>query len=289
MAPEPLWERVNALDSNGYLVASILVSPIAAGMVSLFGGQVAIIAIGVPFGLATLALLGVHEPYTETSSSGSLRRDVVDGIRYAWRNCTIRGLAVAISTVNLAGGILTIVLPLLILERLHGSEVLVGLAYAVSGVAGMVTVFLSARMDTRGREWHMLVYTIVFTAPAYGLLLIANSSVAVATPVIGLTLIGLCMLVVGLLNGPSDIGLFTIRQPRTDRPEWAVPSRSPWPSTSPGFRWGPPSPVRWPRPHLTSRSWWRSWSPPSPRRSSWWSWCPGATRPRTSRERRSWP
>ena len=34
MVPEPLWERVNALDSNGYLVASILGPPIAAGMVT---------------------------------------------------------------------------------------------------------------------------------------------------------------------------------------------------------------------------------------------------------------
>ncbi len=219
MVPEPLWERVNALDSNGYLVASILGPPIAAGMVTLFGGQVAIIAIGIPYGLAALALLGVREPRTEATSSGSLATDVLDGIRYAWRNLTIRGLAAAISTVNLAGGIVTIVLPLLVLERLHGSELLVGLAFAVAGVAGVVSVFVSARMDSREREWRMLFYPITLMAPAYGLLLLANTSLAVSTPVIGFAVIGLSMLFIGLLSGPQDIGLFTIRQRRTD-PAW---------------------------------------------------------------------
>jgi MFS family permease len=219
MVPEPLWERVNALDSNGYLVASILGPPIAAGLVTLFGGQVAIMAIGLPFGLAALALFGVREPRTDAATSGSLRTDVLDGIRYAWGNRTIRGLAASISTLNLAGGIVTIVIPLLILERLHGSELLVGLAFAVSGLAGMVSVFGSARMNTRGREWHMLALPIALMAPSYALLLLANSSAGVSAPVLGFAVIGLSMLVVGLLNGPMDIGLFTIRQRRTD-PAW---------------------------------------------------------------------
>ena len=38
-------------------------------------------------------------------------------------------------------------------------------------------------------------------------------------PVIGFAVIGLSMLCLGLLNGPSDIALFTIRQRRTD-PAW---------------------------------------------------------------------
>lgn len=219
MVPEHLWERVNAFDSNGYLIASILGPPIAAGMVTLFGGQVAIVAIGVPYGLAALALVGVREPPTSVVSSGSLRTDVLHGIRYAWRNRTIRGLAAGISTLNIAGGIVTIVIPLLVLERLRGSELLVGLAFAVSGVAGVISVFLSARVDSRDREWHMLFYPIVFTAPAYGLLLLANTDPALSMPVIGFGVIALSMLIIGLLNGPADIGLFTIRQRRTD-PAW---------------------------------------------------------------------
>src|SRR4051794_6304913 len=35
--PERLWERANAVDSNGYLVATILGPPVAAALVSLVG------------------------------------------------------------------------------------------------------------------------------------------------------------------------------------------------------------------------------------------------------------
>jgi hypothetical protein len=62
----------------------------------------------------------------------------------------------------------------------------------------------------------MLVYPMAFMVPGYGLLLLANSEPAVAVPAIGLLLIGLTMLIFGLMNGPLDIGLFTIRQRRTD-------------------------------------------------------------------------
>ena len=34
MVPEPLWERVNAIDSNGYVVATIVGPPIAAALVA---------------------------------------------------------------------------------------------------------------------------------------------------------------------------------------------------------------------------------------------------------------
>ena len=37
MVPSHLWERVNAIDSNGYVVATILGPPIAAGLVAFAG------------------------------------------------------------------------------------------------------------------------------------------------------------------------------------------------------------------------------------------------------------
>ena len=219
MVPEHLWERVNALDSNGYLVATILGPPLAAGMVALFGPQVAILAIGVPYGLAALALAGVREPVTRTASTGRLLLDAIAGLRYAWRNRTIRGLGFAISSLNLAGGISSIVIPLLVLDRLGGSELAVGLAFAVSGVAGMASVFLFGRVDSRGREWALLVYPMILTAPVTALLLLANSGLGVSAPAVGFAMIVASMFFFGLLNGPLDIGLFTIRQRRTD-PAW---------------------------------------------------------------------
>jgi hypothetical protein len=52
MVPEHLWERINAVDSNGYLIATIFGPPLAAALFAIFGGDAAILAIAVPYGLA---------------------------------------------------------------------------------------------------------------------------------------------------------------------------------------------------------------------------------------------
>lgn len=200
-------------------MATILGPPLAAGMVVVFGPQTAIICIGLPYGLAALALAGVREPISRTVSSGRLLVDALEGVRYAWGNRTIRGLGFAIASLNLAGGIASIVIPLLVLDRLGGSELMVGLAFAVSGVAGMSSVLLFGRMDSRGKEWRLLVYPMMLTGPATGLLLVANSGLGVDMPLLGFAILGISMLLIGLLSGPLDIALFTIRQRRTD-PAW---------------------------------------------------------------------
>jgi MFS family permease len=216
MVPEPLWERINAVDSNGYLIASIFGAPLAAGLVAIVGPQLAVMSIGIPYGLAVVALQGMDEPQTQVVSSGRLLRDALDGLWYAWRNRTIRGLAFAIGMLNLASGVETIAIPLLVLNRLHAPEFLVGVAFALSGVAGVASVFVFGRIDSRGREWTLLAYPMFLTVPVIGLLLLANNAAAIATPALGLGLIAAAMIALGVLNGPMDIGLFTIRQRRTD-------------------------------------------------------------------------
>ena len=82
MVPSHLWERVNAIDSNGYVVATILGPPIAAGLVAFAGAPEAMIAIAVPFGLAAVALVGLREPASSTVTTGRLLHDALDGLRY---------------------------------------------------------------------------------------------------------------------------------------------------------------------------------------------------------------
>ena len=206
LVPAHLWERVNAVDSNGYIVASIIGPPLAAGLVAVLGGPVTLIGVGVVFGLAAVVLIGAPDPRTATTSSGSLVRDAWEGVRYTWRNRTLRGLGFSISILNLSGGMTTIVVPLLVLDHLHLGEAAVGWVFAISGVAGIFTAFLAGRLDTRDREWPMIVWPMIGMVFAVALLFATDN----------LLLIGLSMALVGLLNGPLDIGMFTIRQRRTD-------------------------------------------------------------------------
>jgi predicted MFS family arabinose efflux permease len=217
LVPEHLWERVNAVDSNGYVVAIILGPPAAAGLVALFGGAVALIVIGVAFGIAAVVLIGVPDPPSPTASSGRLLRDAWDGLVYTWRNPTLRGLGFAISAVNLTNGMTTIVLPLIVLTRFGLDETVVGLVFAATGVSGMASALLFGRMDTRGREWPLLVWPMVALVPIMGILLLAAGQADFVA--LGLALLVLESLLIGVLAGPMDIALFTVRQRRTD-PAW---------------------------------------------------------------------
>ena len=217
LVPEHLWERVNAVDSNGYVVATIIGPPAAAAMVALFGGPAALLVIGIAFGVAAAVLIGVPDPPAPTESKGNLLVDAWDGLVYTWRNPTLRGLGFAISAVNLTNGMTTIVLPLIVLQRFGLDATVVGLVFAASGISGMASAFLFGRMDTRGREWSLLVWPTLALVPVMAILLVAAGQSALVPLGVGLLLLE--SLLLGLLAGPMDIALFTVRQRRTD-PAW---------------------------------------------------------------------
>jgi MFS family permease len=208
MVPEHLWERANALDSNGYIIATLLGPALAGLMVQAWGGAVALIAIGVLFAVAAVVLLRIPDPMTHTATTGRILLDAWQGLVYTLRNPTLRALGLTLSTLNLGGGVTTIVLPLIVLDRLHQGEVTVGLLFAVSGVFGMASAFAFGRRDTAGREKPMLVLPMA----GYAASLLLFLPLQIAT-------IALAMAIGGFLSGPMDIALFTIRQRRTD-PAW---------------------------------------------------------------------
>lgn len=219
VVPRHLWERVNAVDSNGYVVATILGPPIAAGLVALYGGPAALIGVGVAFGLSAIAMIGIPEPATKTVSTGNLLLDAWHGVLYVWRNPTLRGLGLSISTLNIMGGVSTIAVPLIVLDRLGYEETAVGLAFAVSGITGMISALWFGRLDTHGREWPLLIVPMALIGPVFALLLLA-AGVGFPDgiqPLAGFLLVCLALGINGVLNGPLDIALFTVRQRRTDQ------------------------------------------------------------------------
>jgi MFS family permease len=219
MAPAHLWERVNALDSSGYVLSTILGPPIAAGLVALTTPQVALTAIAVPFVLAVVSLVGVTEPRSESTASGRIVADAWDGMRYTWRNRTLRGLGFSVSTLGIASGALTIVVPLVVLRSLGLDEAFVGLAWAASGVTGMVAAILFGRIDTRGRERRLITMAMALMAPAFALLLPAVGVFGSVDPSVGFALVVVAMGLYGIFDGLFGIAMFTLRQRATD-PAW---------------------------------------------------------------------
>jgi predicted MFS family arabinose efflux permease len=204
-----LWERVNAVDSMGYVFAAVIGPPLAAGIVGAWGGAVTFILIGVSFGLAAIVIAPAPDPPSSAVLRGTLLSDAWQGAIYTWRNPTLRGLGFSISVANLIGGALTIVIPLIVLDRLHLDEIVIGFVFAVQGLTGIVSAVIFGRIDSRNRERMMLALPMVGTGIIVALLMITSN----------LAILLLVMAMIGVLTGPLDIALFTLRQRRTD-PRW---------------------------------------------------------------------
>ena len=209
LVPRRMWERVNALDSNGYVIATLIGPPAAGLLVQLAGGPRTLLVIGALFGFAAVVFVRVADPHNETESTGKLLVDAWQGLRYTLLNPTLRALGVSLAILNLGWGIVTIALPVLVLQRLGQGEAVVGLVFAVSGVTGGAGALLAGRWRTSGRERQMLMLPMAGMAVATAILL-ASPTLAVLIAIMAVT---------GFLNGPLDVALFTLRQRRTD-PAW---------------------------------------------------------------------
>jgi predicted MFS family arabinose efflux permease len=209
LVPRELWERANGLDSSGHVFATLVGAPLGGALVGLVGGEWALAAAGGVFVAAALVMLRLPDPSTATEAHGPIARNAWLGLRYVVRNPTLRGLAVTLSTLNLAWGILEIAIPVLVLGRLHQGPATVGFVWGGLGAAGLVSALVAGRVATLGRERQIMLGGIVVSAVAMASLPFATSVPAVA----------IALIVLGAANGPFDISLFTLRQRRTD-PAW---------------------------------------------------------------------
>jgi MFS family permease len=219
LVPEPLWERANAMDANAFVLASMLGPFVAAGCIAILGPAAGMVAIAIPFGLAALALRGVRDPETGLDRERPLLSSAWEGLRYTLRHPTLRGIAIAIASLTFVGGVVSIVVPLLVLDHLGGSELAVGIVFGLAGIAGLASVFVIGRRDTRDREWALVVVGMIFQVPATAVLWLAGGALGVSEPLLGLAIVAFSLVLTGLLEGPLSIGMFTMRQRRTD-PAW---------------------------------------------------------------------
>ncbi len=208
IVPSRLWERANAIDSNGYVVASIIGPALAGALVAGLGAPAALAFTGALFGAAALVSIGIRDPAARTET-GRLLPDAWQGLMYVLRNRTLRALALSVTTSNLGWGMFFLTLPVLVLQRFGGGAESVGLLFALNGVAGSVAVLMMGRVSTLGRERRWLALAMLAEAAAFAIVLAYPAPIVVA----------LAMLALGVAAGPFDIVLFTLRQRRTD-PAW---------------------------------------------------------------------
>jgi len=206
VAPREMWERANALDSSGYLIASLVGAPLAGALISLVGPEWTLAFTAALFAISALAIFGLHDPSQKSATGRSILGDAWSGLVYVARNATLRGLALTLSTFNVGFGILEIAIPVLVLSRLHSGPATVGVLWGIMGGFGLVSALLAGRIASLGRERQLMVGSMLLGCVATAMLPLAGNLVVVVAAVA----------LLGLSTGPFDIGLFTLRQRRTD-------------------------------------------------------------------------
>jgi MFS family permease len=213
LVPRPLWERANAVDSGAFIVAGIAGPGVAGLVFGTAGALPALLTTAALYLLGTVLLHGMPEPAVERAPQHSLAGDALAGLGYVARHRELRGLAVVTALSNVAFGIVTVGMPVMLLSRFHVGADIVGLMYAVMGVAGLIAGALAGRMNSEDREvWFLVVGSAVTVMSMMALLLAAGVGG-------GLVVVALGMALFGIGNGPYDIGMFSLRQ-RVIAPAW---------------------------------------------------------------------
>ncbi len=209
LVPPSLWPRMNALDSNAFVLAT-LVGPAAAGFaIAFLGPEAALVGVAAVQAVAGLALIGIPEHGPAARSGRSLLADTWGGVRYTLGNATLRGLSGAMTVYYAGFGVLTIVVPVLLLGRFEQDPAVVGLAWSAMALAGGSAALVFGARDGAGRERRWLAAGMAATAAGTAALLVPGPVVVVFV----------ALLVAGFMQGPIDIAMFTLRQLRTE-PEW---------------------------------------------------------------------
>ena len=206
LVPRQLWERANAIDANGYVVATLVGPPLAGGLAQVWGASTALVAIALTFGLAAAFLVRFPEPIAAVHTSKGLLRDAWLGLKYTFQNPTLRGLVYSIFTMNLGWGIATVAIPVLVLSRLHQGPLIVGIVYAALAITGGASALVAGRINSEGRERVSLAIACAGLSIAFIIFALANS---LAMAVAGAA-------VAGVVIGPMDVVIFSVRQRRTD-------------------------------------------------------------------------
>ena len=209
MLPRNLWDRANGLDSSLYSLTTVMGPAIAGVAVARFGPEAAFVVAAGVVALAAVSLLGVREPVARAEPERSLIGDAWAGLMYVVRHPSLRGLAITLFICNLGFGVLPVGIPVLVLRHFNGSASTVGQVFAVFGLAGLVTGLIIGRVNTEGRERLLIAGCIGVQGVALALLAFANA----------LPMVFILAAVVGGAESVVNVGLFALRQRRTD-PAW---------------------------------------------------------------------
>ena len=150
--------RDQLVEANARLQITVsvgaLVGPSIAGvLVTSIGEATTLMVACVTFALSFCALASIRRPFQRhdpgLAQSRSVRADLIEGLRFLWRQRVVRALAFVLFVFSLADGGITGLLSVFALDGLRIDKGYVGFLYAASGVGGITAALVVTRLSAR--------------------------------------------------------------------------------------------------------------------------------------------
>jgi len=211
LVPPRALDRANALDTAVHSVVDVA-GPSLAGALMGFVGSIATVAVIAGIFTAATICVAVIRGETRTASaaawpSQAFLRQALEGLIEVFRRKLLRGLAIGYALNMITWGILVVAVPVFVAGSVGPGEweSISGLVWAGVGLAGGVGAIGAGQLRIMGREARVM--TVCMIGIALGVGLSAGSNITGVT---------LGLMLAGLMAGPIDVALLTLRQRRTD-------------------------------------------------------------------------
>ena len=208
LVPVGALDRANALDTAAYAIVDVVGPAMAGVVIAWLGPEIAMSMIAVAYAGAAICLSCVPRLPGLASRQASFLRQAVEGMQIVARQPTLRGLAISYSLYQVTWGVLYVVVPVFVAhhyDTVAGSSI-TGFLWAAMGIAGGIGALFAGHLRTMGRERHIMAVGMTITALA-------------AWPVaaeFGFGGLAIGLMLAGVMSGPIDVAMLTLRQRRTD-------------------------------------------------------------------------
>lgn len=206
VVPRKRLVTANARLDQADTAAQTLGPALGGGLVGVLGAPVAVVVDAVSYLVEAVLVAGLHveEPKQVVTRRRSLRSDVADGVRWGYGHRILGPLSVSTHVWFLANGAAFTALSVIALRELGMSNVLFGVLFAATGVAGLVGATVAPAVGRRIGSgpaiiWSRTVYPLAW-------LLVAAAAVVpdgAAVLFLALPLHGL----VGGVTNPHEMGI----------------------------------------------------------------------------------
>lgn len=208
LVPGRVLDRANALDTAIHGIVGVIGPSLAGVLIGFANPAIVFALIGACYGGATICVARIRATPSPTPGARRFLVQALAGLLEVLRRPLLRGLAVGYALNNFTWGILVVAVPVYVAQGFGAGtwETVSGVLWAGMGLAGGIGALAAGQLGMHGREVRIMTLCLVVTGLA----------LAPAAAGYGVLRLAFGMAMTGLLAGPIDVGVLTLRQRRTD-------------------------------------------------------------------------